>query len=99
MRLTPLQKQSIHRIVEETLGSDARVLLFGSRLDDNARGGDVDLLIELIYPLANPAETAATVSVAVMRALGGRKVDVVLSAPNLPDQPIHRIAREQGALL
>lgn len=99
MRLTPFQKQAIHRIVAEQLGSDARVLLFGSRLDDNARGGDVDLLVELNYPLTNPAETAASISVAVMRALNGRKIDVVLSAPNLPEQPIHRIAREQGALL
>jgi len=29
----------------------------------------------------------------------GRKVDVLISAPNLNDQPIHQVAKKEGALL
>ena len=46
MRLTPEQVHTILVTVAEQVGSDARVVLFGSRVDDAGRGGDVDLLIE-----------------------------------------------------
>jgi predicted nucleotidyltransferase len=44
MRLTFEQIATIRAIVAEFAGSDASVRLFGSRLDDAARGGDVVLL-------------------------------------------------------
>lgn len=99
MRLTADQQQAIHRIVEEQLGTQAEVRLFGSRLNDHAKGGDIDLLVELNQPLDNPAEVAAGLSARIMRAMRGRKVDVLIAATNLPELPIHRIARAQGALL
>ena len=46
MRLTPAQTDLIVEKVIEQFGMDARVMLFGSRLDDAARGGDIDLLVE-----------------------------------------------------
>ena len=46
MRLTAEQIETIRQTVAGILGQDARVILFGSRLNDNARGGDVDLLVE-----------------------------------------------------
>jgi predicted nucleotidyltransferase len=46
MRLTPAQIDTIQSTVHAVLGDGAVVSLFGSRLDDSRRGGDVDLLIE-----------------------------------------------------
>ena len=46
MRLTPQQIDTINTTIRHTLGDGAVVFLFGSRLDDSRRGGDVDLLIE-----------------------------------------------------
>lgn len=46
MRLTDRQIKDIKEEVARILGPDAEVWLFGSRVDDNARGGDVDLMIE-----------------------------------------------------
>ncbi|MBV5331342.1 nucleotidyltransferase domain-containing protein [bacterium] len=77
-------------------GSQSRVRVFGSRLDDSARGGDIDLLLE---PVANPALMAAQMSARVSRAMHGRKVDVLLSAPNLMRLPIHDVAFSEGELL
>jgi predicted nucleotidyltransferase len=46
MRLSAAQAEVILNCVRQQFGADARVMLFGSRLDDAARGGDVDLLVE-----------------------------------------------------
>ncbi len=59
MRISPEQAQAIRHLAQEVAGEDARVRLFGSRLDDRARGGDIDLLLELPMPVANPALIAA----------------------------------------
>ena len=46
MRLSAAQTEVIVHCVRQQFGPDARVMLFGSRLDDTVRGGDLDLLIE-----------------------------------------------------
>lgn len=46
MRLTSDQVSTILGTASRLSGEDAVVYLFGSRVDDRARGGDVDLLIE-----------------------------------------------------
>ena len=50
MRLSPAQTDVILNCVRQQFGADARVMLFGSRLDDSARGGDVDLLVDTASP-------------------------------------------------
>jgi predicted nucleotidyltransferase len=96
MRLTPEQIQGIRGIAHRLAGAQAQVRVFGSRLDDNARGGDLDLLLELPDPVAEPALLAAQVSTQVSRLMDGRRVDVVLCAPNLRRLPIHEVALAQG---
>ena len=95
MRLTPDQIHAIHMGVVEVAGQDARVWLFGSRVRDQERGGDVDLLLELDVAVSEPAQLAARLSAGVSRAMYGRKVDVVVKAPNLMHLPIHSIALQE----
>lgn len=99
MRLTDDQVQIIRQLARQVAGSQSRVRVFGSRLDDAAQGGDVDLLLELENPVDNPALMAARLSALVSRAMYGRKVDVLLSAPNLMRLPIHDVAFKEGQLL
>jgi predicted nucleotidyltransferase len=99
MRLNPEQIALIRRTVEELAGPQATVRLFGSRLDDTAKGGDVDLLVELPGPVTDPAPLAARIAGRISRAMEGRRVDVVLAAPNLNQLPIHEIARREGVPL
>jgi predicted nucleotidyltransferase len=96
MRLTAEQIQGIRRIARQLAGEEAEIRVFGSRLDHRARGGDLDLLLELPGPIANPALLAAQVSAQVSRLMDGRKVDVVLVAPNLLRLPIHEVALKEG---
>ena len=99
MRLTPEQIHAIRTGVAQVAGQDARVWLFGSRVHDQERGGDVDLLLELDVPVSEPAQLAARLSARVSRAMYGRKVDVVVKAPNLMHLPIHSIALQEGVRL
>ena len=46
MRLTASQIETIRQAAHQNFGADASVWLFGSRVDDARRGGDVDLYIE-----------------------------------------------------
>lgn len=99
MRLTDQQIQAIRQLAQQVAGAQSRVWVFGSRLDDKALGGDLDLMLELTEPVDNPALMAAQLSGRVSRVMRGRKVDVLLSAPNLSRLPIHDIAFQEGRLL
>jgi predicted nucleotidyltransferase len=99
MRLTARQIDLIRQSAHQVAGSQSQVRVFGSRLDDDVHGGDLDLLLELTEPVDNPALMAAQLSAQVSRAMHGRKVDVLLSAPNLMRLPIHDVAFKEGKLL
>ncbi len=99
MRLTADQTQTIRQLALQVGGSRSRVRVFGSRLDDNTNGGDIDLMLELPESVENPALMAARMSALVSRAMCGRKVDVLLSAPNLMRVPIHDLAFKEGQIL
>ncbi len=99
MRLTANQIDFIRQLTTQLAGDRAQVRVFGSRLDDTAKGGDLDLLLELPEPVENPAMLAASISAKVSRKMYGRKVDVLISAPNLKKLPIHEIAHREGKLL
>jgi predicted nucleotidyltransferase len=46
MRLTPGDITIIRSMVRTRMGPTTGIWLFGSRLDDSARGGDIDLYVE-----------------------------------------------------
>jgi len=99
MRLTEDQALAIVRLARQVAGSQVRVRVFGSRLDDHAHGGDLDIMLELPEAVENPALMAAQISAKLSRLMHGRKVDVLLSAPNLMRLPIHDVAFSEGRLL
>lgn len=99
MRLTQQVQNQIREIVADIMGPDAETYVFGSRTDDNARGGDVDILVVTGQSVEHPAQTAARLESRIMRLMHGRKVDVLLKAPNLEHHPIHTIATETGVRL
>jgi len=51
MRLNPTAIATIECDVADTLGEDARVRVFGPRLDDSRKGGDADLLFDAGRPV------------------------------------------------
>ena len=99
MRLTDQQVQTIKQATAEIFGTDARVWLFGSRADDNRRGGDVDLMVETTESPENPAMLAARLSARVSRSMWGRHVDVVLNAKPVPKEVNQTTASTRGIKL
>ncbi|ADC72297.1 DNA polymerase beta domain protein region [Thioalkalivibrio sp. K90mix] len=98
MRLSEHQRQTIETIAHELFG-DCTVYLFGSRVDDSARGGDIDLLVETPHRVPNRAAMAARFSGRLQMALGDQRIDVLVLDPDTRHQPIHDKAREQGVAL
>ncbi len=47
-------------------------------MQDDARGGDVDLLLELDVPVDEPAQLSARLAAKVSHAMDGRKVEPAL---------------------
>jgi predicted nucleotidyltransferase len=85
---------TIRDTVRSVVGAQTRVRLFGSRVDDQARGGDIDLLVEADHPVDTPVLVGARIGARLQQALGDCRIDVLLVAPNVREQAIHRVARE-----
>jgi len=99
MRLCTDPVASIRQEVLNLAGNSARVWLFGSRARDDARGGDVDLLVEVDEAVTEPALLSARLGARVSKSMHGRKVDVLIQAPNLLRLPIHAVAHAEGVRL
>ncbi len=99
MRLNQEQIQSIKQTAQTVLGEDARVILFGSRVDDAKKGGDIDLLFETDQLVSNRATILGAIYVALIRQLGDRKIDVLLKDRASPPAPVFELARRTGVQL
>lgn len=99
MRLAAEQIGHIVSATRELLGPQVRVWLFGSRVDDTRRGGDIDLLVEADHHIEQPVWAAAQLTARLQRRLGERRIDVLVTDPTMHPEPIHDVARSQGQLL
>jgi hypothetical protein len=51
MRLDYKKVEVVRTVVDKIVGKGSRVRVFGSRLNDSKRGGDLDLLVESDDPV------------------------------------------------
>jgi len=98
MRLTPYQIRTILECTKKHINPDVTIWLFGSRVNNNAKGGDIDLMIET-PELPNPVERKIKLKLALAEQLGDEKIDILLHDKNQPLQAIHQIAKEEGVKL
>lgn len=75
MRLNKEQKDTIVNTIRQ-LDPDARIHLFGSRTDDNARGGDIDLLV--LSSVLGYREKLL-IRTRLKEKLGDRKIDLIIT--------------------
>ncbi len=95
MRLTPDQAQAIRQRIQSHMGKHARIWLFGSRVDDSRRGGDVDLYVE---PETAPDLTARLRCRSELADALDLGVDLIVQQAGR-DLPIYRIAKRSGVPL
>ncbi len=99
MRLNAQQISAIVLATRDLAGPGAQVRLFGSRVNDDLAGGDIDLLVECATPVERPVWLAAQITARLQRTLGERQIDVLVIDPATVLQPVHQIARANGLVL
>jgi len=99
MRLSEDQRRAIREEVGRIFGNEAVVRLFGSRVDDSARGGDIDLHIETSGSPAELLDRELRLRALLLRRLGERRIDVVVHEHHQPLRPIDEQARKTGVAL
>jgi len=92
MRISEQNREYI-RIAFAEHFSEGELFLFGSRTDDSKKGGDIDLLI--ISPKKFDFKTISNFRIALLRALGDRKIDVVNFTPN-DDSPFFNLIKDEA---
>lgn len=95
MRLSHQEQSAIKGVLSkfDPLG---KVYLFGSRVDDHRRGGDIDLLFETDRVLSFKEELQARYQLEL--ACDGR-VDLLVKQKHAEAEPIHVIALSRGVML
>jgi predicted nucleotidyltransferase len=96
MRLTPAQIATIQSTAQAVLGGDAQVWLYGSRMDDQRKGGDIDLLIESSQKVSimNRAKIKYQVETALQLP-----VDILMVQTGQAASPFETIARKRAMSL
>ena len=90
MRLTKEQIVCL-KITLKALAPDARIYLFGSRVDDNKRGGDIDLLI---ISKSLTKRDLRRLRVEFFKRFGEQKMDIVLDNGEMRDPFVRYILRQ-----
>jgi len=96
MRLSPEARNIIRLSTKAVFGVDSQVKLFGSRIDDSQRGGDIDLLIELPHPLPDQRRKSLTLAAQLQMQLGDQPIDILVVDPETRLDAIHRHAVATG---
>lgn len=93
MRISAEEKELFIAAVK-ALDPEARVWLFGSRVDDAQRGGDIDLAV-LSGRIGREAKTL--IRRRILDALGEQRLDLVVSPDG--NDPFFRLAVSKGVRL
>jgi hypothetical protein len=99
MRLTEDQRRIIMDEATLIFGEGITLRLFGSRVDDSVRGGDIDLHIEARGTPRELLDRELRLRARLMRRLGERRIDIVVHDPHQPPRPIDEQARKTGVTL
>ena len=93
MRLSELEIKSIISVIEK-LDPEAEIYLYGSRIDDSKRGGDIDLAI--VSDRINNREKRK-IRLTLHDLLGEQKIDIISGKTNM--SPFMKKAVNTGVLL
>jgi len=99
MRLTIEQRHIIKEAVFAQFGVESAVWLFGSRVDDSQRGGDIDLYVQVKDQSMDLLQAELSLHANLIKKLGDQRVDLVIHQANQRIKPIHEQALKTGVQL
>jgi predicted nucleotidyltransferase len=96
VRLLPLEIKIIKNTISNYI-QNATIILFGSRIDDSKKGGDIDLLVQT----SSNITLKDKINILTQLELNGisRKVDLLLQTPKSKEQSIFKTALQEGVVL
>ncbi len=93
MRLTEFEVDAIKECIYQS-DPDAKIILFGSRVDDTKKGGDIDLLV--LSEKITKSERRR-IKINLYDKIGEQKIDMIIT-PEITSA-FHRIAISEGLQL
>jgi hypothetical protein len=100
MRLDQDQILIICQSFRKYFGKEDHLWLFGSRVDDAKKGGDIDLYVETTYSPSDAVSAKLDFLVDVKMGLGDQKIDVILNLVHSNiELPIYKVAQREGIQL
>ncbi|GJQ51011.1 MAG: hypothetical protein HKUEN01_33970 [Candidatus Kuenenia stuttgartiensis] len=98
MRITSSEQKIIRSSVKKHFGRNADVYIFGSRADNDKKGGDIDLYITTDMPTSEIIRGKISLLIDLENVLGEQKIDVVINN-HTKQKPIYEIAEKEGVKL
>ncbi len=97
MRISEQEKTIVLNTAKKIFGENCKVYLFGSRVYDNKRGGDIDIYIETDKNVSSEDK----IKFLTKLELAGiqRKVDLLVKTPFSAHKNIYNTAKNEGILL
>lgn len=95
MRLSKREIEVILQVAEDIYGTDVKVYLFGSRVDDSRRGGDIDLLVRTTFEKKGILDRVR-MAARIKSLIGDQKIDII---GDYEDNQVVREALKNGILL
>lgn len=96
MRLSDREITAIKAVTNLVFGKNATVTLFGSRIEDGKRGGDIDLLIKCNKTISRDGlyQMKLKFLVELKKRIGDQKIDVIIDSGQLNNSFFKIIEKE-----
>ena len=100
MRLRNNEIAAIKEVTREVFGDNATIGLFGSRKDNNKKGGDIDLFIQCNCHISREELYQRKIKFLVLlkNIIGDQKIDVLINAGQLSGSILETVRREEVRL-
>lgn len=98
MRISPHEIAAIKAATARAFGPNAVVRLFGSRVDDERRGGNIDLLVE-VEPDVATTHNESRFCDYLFASIDEQKVDLVIVPPRLDAGSFARLVARDAVTL
>ena len=96
MRLSADEIKIIKGTILKTV-SDAKIMLFGSRVYDDKKGGDIDLFVDTDKEISLREQIGILTQMELQGI--GRKVDLIVRTPLSREQKIFQTIAKEGVVL
>ncbi len=96
MRLKKDDVEKIKKVIQTKI-SDAKIYLFGSRVDDSKKGGDIDLFVKTTQDIKLKDE----LSILTLLELNGitRKIDLIIQTPSRDRSEFFKSIKSEAIVL